>query len=110
VPAQPPAAATAVEIEKTIDGVRIEVTYVGPVDGGEIGRYAARIYRQKPDQPAEILVQLFLDEVLDAESRLNYSDQSDPPTGTGYRAVIVDPIGRISEASEVAVLREGDNG
>jgi hypothetical protein len=103
-PPGPPAAVITARAVGTLvapdvfEDVQLEFDHPDTLNGGEFGSYRLRVYRLRPGEPQQMLAEHPL--AGDGPFSVSGMDVSDPadrvPTGTVWRLVLLDPLGRAS--------------
>lgn len=116
LPPAPPAPATDVAAARIGDAVEIRWEHPDALLGGTLGGYHLDLYRQLPGEAERFLTSISADASPAAGGRdpdrtgqFRFLDEPEPgadpvPPGTSYRVVVMDPIGRASPPSAVAIV------
>ncbi|WP_061298049.1 hypothetical protein [Herbidospora cretacea] len=98
MPPGPPAAVTDVTVTAEAAGARVRFRHPGPLTGGATAGYVVDVYRALPGEALRLFT------TLPGHPRPadGWFDVPDPggATGTLYRVVVTDPIGRASQPSD----------
>ena len=85
-------------------GVTLTFTHLRSLSGGAMRPYRARIIRRVPGAPMETLAEVDVPLPLTALSGMRPGDASDVvASGTLYRLVLIDPLGRESSATDATL-------
>ncbi len=110
IPESPPLDPTLLAVEGAAGGNKITFGYGGPVNGGVVGRYVLRVFRETGSRAPELAGSILIDEVDDLASGIEFIDEGISDTEVSYRAVIIDPLGRSSQSSASGSISGGVNG
>jgi len=104
VPPEPPVPAT-LTASVNAGQVELEWTHPDPLRASQLGDYRVELYRRLPAKPDQLAFSISADTAQSAGGRapdrtgaFHYSEPA-PPSGTTYRVVVRDPIGRASRPS-----------
>lgn len=111
VPPQPPAAASGLAASGSAGAgggfvdVQLAFTHPHGLAGGALGLYKLRVMRRDPDSPLRILDETTVEGdgpySVSGMDPANAADEA--PTGSVYRIVVIDPLGRESVAAETVL-------
>ena len=106
MPPDPPVGVENVAVTRDAAGVHVRFTHPDPLAAGSSGSYTVDVYRQRAGESLRLLQSVpgqappptgRADNVAGAFDIVD--DDPDAVTGTLYRVVVTDPIGRASQPS-----------
>lgn len=110
VPLDPPRPAQALATAPSGAGTEVSWEHPEPLRAGSVGSYRFDVYRTLPNDRARFGGTLSAEaspadggRLPDRTGRFRLVDADAPVSGTRYRVVVVDPLGRTSPPAEIAV-------
>ncbi|MCA9690083.1 MAG: fibronectin type III domain-containing protein [Myxococcales bacterium] len=104
-PVSPVADAPTVDVSDASDKrVTLRWTYPATLDGGSLGSYRFDVYRRTPGGREGRVGSIAADKTLTEHTLDDLFASDDPPAGTTYRIVALDPTGRMSPPSDPVTI------
>jgi len=97
-PSTPPNPATALAIVPAGGIIEIQCQHPDPLLGGSLGTYHLDLYKQEPGQQ-EAFVASMVGESRAADGRFHFEMSGPVMSGTAFRVIVFDPMGRTSPPS-----------